>query len=51
MPVSNNETVIISTDHVNVRGIINQEAYEFESIILLKNVNHLLNLTHYLMSR
>ena len=37
MPVSNNETVIISTDHVNVRGIINQEAYEFESIILLKN--------------
>ena len=37
MPVSNNETVTISTDHVNVRGVINQEAYEFESIILLKN--------------
>jgi hypothetical protein len=37
IPVSNNETVTISTDHVNVRGVINQEAYEFESIILLKN--------------
>ena len=37
MPVSNNETITISKDYVNVRGVINQEAYEFESIILLKN--------------
>jgi len=37
IPVSNNETITISTDHVNVKGVINQEAYEFESIILLKN--------------